>query len=64
MANGCLEVRDKLEFHPCDTPRGSLYYDLKGLTVEQQEKLNELKLKVIREDEVYLADHPEVFTVI
>lgn len=61
MADDSLEVTDKLEFHPCDTPRGSQYYDLKALTVEQQEQLNELKLKMIREDEIYLSNHPEVF---
>lgn len=60
MADGTMNVVDEFEFHPCDTPRGSQYYDLKALTVEQQEQLNDLKLKMIREDEIYLAEHPEV----
>lgn len=60
MADDSLEINDELEFHPCDTPRGLQYYDLKGLTDEQQIHLNELKLKMIREDEIYLASHPEV----
>lgn len=60
MADDSLENQEETEFHPCDTPRGSLYYDLTVLTAEQQDKLNGLKRATIREDEIYLAAHPEV----
>lgn len=62
MADDSLEVVEVLDFHPCDTPRGTQYYNLKALTNEQQEKLNDLKTKIIREDEIYLAAHPEVLS--
>lgn len=60
MADDSLEIFEEFEFHPCDTPRGTQYYNLKALTEEQQVKLNDLKTRIVREDEVYLSAHPEV----
>lgn len=60
MADDSIEIVEDFDFHPCNTPRGMLYYDMNVLTAVQQQKLNSLKRKVVREDEEYLADHPEV----
>lgn len=61
MADDSLEVeKDVLPFHPCSTPRGMRWFDLPVLTPLQQKLLNELKVDTIRENNQYLARHPEV----
>lgn len=60
MADDSEFIPDTLEFHQCDTPRGMQYYDLSILTPYQQDRLNRLKRDTIRDDERYLAAHPEV----
>lgn len=51
---------DESTFHPCNTPRGTLYYNLDTLTDDQQEELNDLKVNIVRDNYKYLAAHPEV----
>ncbi|XP_022914474.1 uncharacterized protein [Onthophagus taurus] len=60
MADDTTQKIDPLNFHSCDTPRGMLYYTMEDLTKSQQIKLNDLRIKTVREDEQYLAGHPEV----
>ncbi|KAF2905157.1 hypothetical protein ILUMI_01017, partial [Ignelater luminosus] len=60
MADDSIEIIEPFDYHPCNSPRGMLYYDLNVLTSEQQTELNKFKRDVVREDERYLAKHPEV----
>lgn len=64
MADDSIEIIEPFDYHPCNSPRGMLYYDLNVLTSEQQTELNKFKRKVVREDEKYLAKHPEVSRVL
>lgn len=64
MADDTIEIREPVDSHPCDTPRGTLYYNLEVLTKDQQLKLNKLKRDTIRSDEKYLAAHPEVIKLL
>lgn len=60
MADASEKITEEMDFHPCNTPRGMLYYDVQAITTDQQEKLSQLKRNIVREDEIYLAAHPEV----
>ncbi|XP_044751262.1 uncharacterized protein LOC123311409 [Coccinella septempunctata] len=64
MADDSLPVDQPMKYHPTDSPRGTLYYNLEELTENQQIQLNALKINTIREDEKYLATHPEVRAII
>lgn len=64
MADDSQEVIEPIDFHPCDTPRGMLYYDVNALTPEQQHELNYLKTDTVREDERYLAANPEALFLV
>ncbi|XP_017783266.1 PREDICTED: uncharacterized protein LOC108567361 [Nicrophorus vespilloides] len=55
-----LQVIEPLDYHSCDTPRGSLYFNTSSLTKNQQKQLNTFKIDTIRSDEMYLKSHPEV----
>ncbi|KAK4874820.1 hypothetical protein RN001_014180 [Aquatica leii] len=57
-------IQTHIDFHPCSTPHGTLHYDLKYLTPNQQNFLNEYKYIEIRENEKYLAQHPEIRALI
>lgn len=50
----------KNSFHPADPPQGMTNYDLGALTKDQKESLNEMKMSIRRENEIYLKNHPEV----
>ncbi|KAK9879763.1 hypothetical protein WA026_006825 [Henosepilachna vigintioctopunctata] len=64
MADDTFSVTNFTPFHPADTPRGTLYYNLDELTSSQQSKLNDLKIDTIREDHKYLAKNPEIRAII
>lgn len=53
-------LRDNFRFHPTVTPRGINFYEDCILTADQQKELNILKADVTRENNKYLAEHPEV----
>ncbi|XP_025833948.1 uncharacterized protein LOC112905544, partial [Agrilus planipennis] len=60
-----LDRPDRLElrmhdFHASDVPRGCAPYSLDVLADSQQRKLNKLKVNIVRENQKYLAIHPEV----
>lgn len=60
MADDTEMIPETLDFHPCDTPRGMLYYKLNDLTFEQRKKINQYKLQYVKNNQKYLKDHPEV----
>lgn len=60
MADDTIDIVEPFDFHPCNSPRGMLYYDLNVLTDYQQTQLNDFKRELIRQNERYLASHPEV----
>ncbi|GLV37912.1 hypothetical protein CBL_06386 [Carabus blaptoides fortunei] len=65
MADDSLEVeKDVLPFYPGSTPRGMRWFDLTVLTPFQKKQLNELKVDTIRENNQYLARHPEIRALI
>ncbi|XP_025075125.1 uncharacterized protein LOC112552912 [Pogonomyrmex barbatus] len=43
---------------PADPPRGMQNYDVGALTRDQKQALNELKMIIQKENEVYLKSHP------
>ncbi|XP_031353500.1 uncharacterized protein LOC116178206 [Photinus pyralis] len=60
MADDSESIVEEYNFHPCNTPRGTKYYDTKILTTCQKDRLRELKKEKVRENEQYLATHPEI----
>ncbi|KAL3281220.1 hypothetical protein HHI36_004434 [Cryptolaemus montrouzieri] len=64
MDDSGFPVEQSMPFHPTDTPRGTMYYNLEELTDSQQIKLNSLKIDTIRQDEKYLAAHPEIRAIV
>lgn len=52
--------KTKRPFHPADPPYGMLNYDVGALTRDQKSALNEMKMRIRRENEIYLKTHPEV----
>lgn len=60
MADDSEYIKEIYDFHPCNTPRGMLYYKLSELTNEQQNRLNSHTVNTIRSNQIYLHDHPEV----
>lgn len=53
-------VKKPFPFHPTISPRGLNFYDSSVLTAKQQRRLNDFKTDVLRENQKYLAQHPEV----
>lgn len=64
MADDSEHLPEHFDFHPCDPPRGMYFYNTDDLTDYQKEKLNEYKLKVIRDNYKYLKNHPEIKALI
>lgn len=64
MTEDLDHTNSQTKYHPCDTPRGMKYYQLDELTDDQQKQLNDLKIQTIREDEKYLAAHPEIRAIV
>lgn len=64
MADASECIRGRLDFHPCDAPRGMTFYKLDDITAEQKLKLKQYKLKVIRENQTYLNKHPEIRVIV
>ncbi|CAH1119548.1 unnamed protein product [Phaedon cochleariae] len=60
MADDSSSSPNHLDFHPCDTPRGMTYYKLQELTDQQQKLLFNQKLEIMRNNQKYLKDHPEI----
>ncbi|XP_028135410.1 uncharacterized protein LOC114330285 [Diabrotica virgifera virgifera] len=60
MAYESLYQPDPLDFHPCDVPSGLKDYKLSEITDDQQIELNNFKLDRIKEDHIYLKNHPEI----
>ncbi|CAG9816033.1 unnamed protein product [Phaedon cochleariae] len=60
MADNSSSSPNHLDFHPCDTPRGMTYYKLQELTDQQQKLLFNQKLEIMRNNQKYLKDHPEI----
>ena len=55
-----MERDDDGGINPSDTPRGMTYYNLEILTDLQRKKVNNLRVQTVRDDETYLAHHPQV----
>ncbi|XP_045470663.1 uncharacterized protein LOC123677954 isoform X2 [Harmonia axyridis] len=64
MADDSWHVDEPMKYHPTDSPRGTLFYNLEELTEDQQIQLNALKINTIRDDEKYLAAHPEIRAIV
>ncbi|XP_050302981.1 uncharacterized protein LOC126740855 [Anthonomus grandis grandis] len=64
MADKSAQILERLQFHPCDVPRGMEPYDLQCLTRLQQLRLNNHKIEVIRENQAYLYKTPEIRAVV
>lgn len=64
MVDNSEHQPEYLDFYPCDPPKGMLSYNLEDLTDLQKEKLIEYKYKVMRENQAYLKNHPEVKLIV
>ncbi|XP_019755999.2 uncharacterized protein LOC109534693 [Dendroctonus ponderosae] len=64
MADRSYHSTNPMDFHPCDTPRGMDYFDLACLTKEQQQRLNNHKIEVVRQHQKFLYRNPEIRAVI
>lgn len=51
-------------FHPADPPHGMQNYDIGALTGDQKQALNEMKMVIRRENEIYFKSHPEIKSLI
>ena len=60
MADDSTPIPIPYKNHPESNPYGMLESDFEALTFHQQRFLDNLKINTIREDHVYLANHPEV----
>lgn len=64
MTDDSENIPGYLDFHPCDAPKGMLFYNLRDLTDKQKLMLKEYKLNIMRENQTYLKNHPEIKVVV
>ncbi|CAG9768983.1 unnamed protein product [Ceutorhynchus assimilis] len=64
MADKSTVYIDDYQFHPGDVPRGMTNYDYACLTKKQQQRLNNHRVEIMRENQNYLFKHPEIRGVI